>query len=79
MIIIPINGLAWSSMGTNCAFSISKNSTTALIYAVRHKGHLGINISKTVERKDIDPLAPEFFEGAAIFVLQQAVFAVFMK
>ena len=48
----------------------------ALIYAVRHKGHLGIRINKIVEKNDIEPFTASTFLGAASLVLQQVVLMI---
>jgi len=59
--ITPVTGLVCNRMGIKVVYSISKNSTIALIYAVRHRGHLEIRINKIVERKDIEPFAASTF------------------
>ncbi len=72
----PIIGFVCNSTGNKVAYSISKKSTIALIYAVRHKGHFGISINKTVERNDIEPFAASTFLGVCNLVLQQPVFVI---
>lgn len=77
MIKRPITGLVCNRTGTKVAYSTSKKSTMALMYAVIQSGHLGISINKIVDRKDMEPLAASTFLGATNFVLQHVVFMVF--